>query len=340
MRQYQPGQLVALGSAIFEALGAPADIAHQVSASLVDANLSGHDSHGVQRIPRYAAAIRRGTLVPAARPTLVHDAGPIASVSGHGGFGQLAARAATELAAVRAREYGIGAVAAIDCYHMGRMGEWAEVAAAQGMLGLNLLGVCFGPSAAPFGGGRRALGTNPIAFAAPGEGGPSILGDFATTVVAEGKLGVARAKGAAVPPGTILDSEGRPSVDPNDFYAGGALLPAGGYKGTALALLAELLGCALTGADAHARDGGYNGALFVCLAPDAFRPRAEFDRAADAVLEKVRSCPPGEDCDEVLLPGEPERRARQARASEGIALPDATAQAIDELARELGVASR
>jgi LDH2 family malate/lactate/ureidoglycolate dehydrogenase len=340
VRRYDPVQLIALGADVFAALGAPDDIAHEVASSLVAANLTGHDSHGVQRIPRYAQAIRRGALKPAARPTLLLDQGVIASVGGKGGFGQLAARVATELAVARAREHHLAAVAAVDCYHMGRMGEWAEIAAAQGMLGLNLLGVNFGPCAAPFGGRRRALGTNPLAFATPGpdDAAPALLGDFATTVVAEGKLNVARAQGLPVPAGTILDAAGTPSTNPHDFYAGGALLPAGGYKGTALALLAEVLGCALTGAEQYLSADGYNGALFICIAPDAFRPRASFDAASASVLAKARSCPPAEGCEAVLVPGDPEQRARAERAQHGIPLPDATWNELVALATALGVA--
>jgi LDH2 family malate/lactate/ureidoglycolate dehydrogenase len=168
-----------------------------------------------------------------------------------------------------------------------------------------------------------------------------VVSDFATTGVAEGKLRYAREKGVPLPEGWILDKEGRPSRDPADFYAGGTILPFGGHKGYALALVVELLSLALTGADATPQpDGWHSGALFLCLNPAAFRPPEAYDRGVTSILQRVKAVPPAPGFEEVLLPGEPERRTRAERSRDGIPLPDATWETLRRCAAELGVAPR
>jgi hydroxycarboxylate dehydrogenase B len=195
-----------------------------------------------------------------------------------------------------------------------------------------------GPFAAtPFGGVGKVLSTNPIAFGVPRRGAPLVL-DFATTAVAEGKIRVARAKGVPVPEGYIVDREGRPTTTPDDFYEGGMLLPFGGHKGFALAMVVEMLSIALTGADAAPHEGGrFNGAVFLAIDPSALRPLDDFVGAVEAINDRVAGVPPAPGSDGVLIPGQPEERSRERRLREGIPLPDATWQAIQETARELGV---
>ena len=327
---------------IFVAAGTPDDLAQQVAHSLVEANLAGHDSHGVLRVASYLDFIRQGRIQPASRPETVQEGPATALVDGRWGFGQVTARYAMALAVEKARAAGVAAVAAVRCNHIGRLGEWTEMAAAGGVVGFCCVAIGGGPTAAaPYGGARRAFGTNPLSFGIPVDHTPAVVSDFATTVVAEGKLRYAREKGVPLPEGWILDKEGRPSRDPADFYAGGTILPFGGHKGYALALVVELLSLALTGADAAPQpDGWHSGALFLCLNPAAFRSIEAYDRGVTAILQRVKAVPPAPGFEEVLLPGEPERRTRAERSRDGIPLPDATWETLRQCAAELGVAPR
>jgi len=192
-----------------------------------------------------------------------------------------------------------------------------------------------GLAAAPHGGAERAMSTNPIAFGLPSPTRGNVVADFATTTVAEGKLQVARAKGIAVPPGCIIDTHGEPSTSPQDFYDGGALLPFGGHKGYGLAVVSQLLSLALTGALAAPQGEFSSGAFFVCVDPGVFGPRAAYGQAADDLLGQIKSVRPAPGFDEVLLPGEPEQRARAARA-DGVPVDDVTWGKLQALRRTIG----
>ena len=192
---------------------------------------------------------------------------------------------------------------------------------------------------APFGGAKGALGTNAIAWAMPrAEGRPPILLDYATSSVAQGKLQVARAKGEPVPPGSIIDAEGRPTTDVQDFFAGGLLLPFAGHKGYALGVVVQLLAVGLSGGE-RANGGGRGSCLTVlAIDPAAFRPPQEFVGYVEMIAERLKGIPPASGFSEVLVPGEPEARTREARSRAGIPLPERTWEAIEATARELGVA--
>lgn len=340
MLTFSAHQLTEISRAIFAAAGTPADIAELVARSLVDANLAGHDSHGVIRVPWYIELIQKGQILPAERPRVVKRGRATALVDSAWGFGQVGARQCAELAVELAREGELGLVTTYRSNHIGRLGEWAEIIASAGMIGLVTTSWSAGPFAgAPYGGAARALSTNPIAWGIPlGEGRPLFVADYATTAVAEGKLRVARAKRAPLPPGLILDPEGRPSTDAEDFYRGGMLLPFGGHKGYALALVVELLSVALSGADATPHVTGHkNGATFLAIDPAVFRPRAEFEAAARAILDRMKAVPPAPGFEEVLVPGEPEVRSRAERERDGIPVAEATWEAIQATAHRLGV---
>jgi LDH2 family malate/lactate/ureidoglycolate dehydrogenase len=335
------------GRRIFQAVGAPDETAARVAQSLVDANLAGHDSHGVIRIPSYVRAVRSGEVVPSASPELVRETDVSALLDGGWAFGQITAERATQVAIDKARERGIAVVAAVRCTHIGRLGEWAEMGAAQGMIVFITAGGLAGQRAqvAPFGGRSGVLGTNPLAFGLPGGSDefPSVLADFATSAVAAGKISVARAKKVPLPTGSLQDSEGRPSTEPEDYARGGTLLPFGGHKGYALAVVVELLGRVMTGSDDYAEPGrggdvyGHSGVLTIALDPGLFRERAAYDRGVQATLRDIKAIPPAPGVDEVLLPGEPERRARATREREGVAVEEPTIQAIREVGRSLGL---
>lgn len=332
--------LRAMTATIFQAAGATPAIAEAVADALVLANLAGHDSHGVIRIPAYVAQIKAGRLAPAAEPVVVRRQAATVLVDGKHGFGQVAARFATEQAVAAAKEYGAAAVGVVNCNHVGRLGEYPERAARQGVLLFATCGSVGGRFArtAPFGGRSGVLSTNPIAIGLPAGERPPMIVDFATTVVAEGKVQVARAKGVDLPPGAILDKEGRPSVNPNDLYEGGTMLTFGGHKGFGLSLVAAVLSQAVTGE--LPLPGQPSGLGFFLWAVDtgAFTSPADYGRRVDWMIEQVKAVPPAEGFSEVLVPGEPELRERERRAA-GVPIPEATWEAIAKTAEELGVTS-
>src|SRR5437870_665909 len=223
MPVFAPDRLRQVGRAVFQAIGSPASVATRVADALVDANLAGHDSHGVIRIPQYVDSVRGGEVVPDAEPKLLRETTVSALVDGGWGFGQVTAERATREAVRRASEHGLAAVGAVRCNHIGRVGEYPEMAAREGLVAFVSAGGFGGRGgrAAPFGRGEGLLGTNPLSFGFPNPDGLAMLVDLATTSVAAGKIQVARAKGTPLPPGSILDREGNPSTDAEDFYRGG-----------------------------------------------------------------------------------------------------------------------
>jgi LDH2 family malate/lactate/ureidoglycolate dehydrogenase len=331
-------ELQALGIAIFRAAGATKENAEGVMSSLISANLVGHDSHGVMRIPSYVEDIHNGRLIPTATPRITHETPATAIVDGASTFGQLGARLTAQTAVRKARAVGLGCAALYRANHTGRIGEWAELGASQGMITLATASGAFVRLVAPFGGRGRALGTNPIAWAVPRPGGkPPILLDFATSAAAQGKLMLARAKHEPVPQGWILDTEGRPTTDVEDYFAGGVLLPFAAHKGYALSVIVELMAVTLSGGDSVAKTERGSCLFVACFDPGAFRPTDLFGESVERIAGRLKAVEPAAGFEEVLLPGEPEARARDQRLREGIPLPDDTWNAICALAREQGV---
>ncbi|MGH2560465.1 MAG: Ldh family oxidoreductase [Thermomicrobiales bacterium] len=323
---------------ILEATGTPEELARIVGDSLVDANLAGHDSHGMLRIVQYVRFARAGHVQPAARACVVARRGATARVDGAWGWGQPAMTLASETAVELASEFGIGAVVVHRCFHIGRAAPYVELAARAGMVALTT--VSAGPAVAPYGGRTRVLGTNPVAWAVPrGHDQDPLSFDIATSGVAEGKLQVARAKGEPAPPGCVLDVNGQPSLDPEDFYAGGSLLPFGGHKGYGFGVLAHVLGRALVGVDSDRYPGppGTNGPVMIALNPAYFGSFDEFSAEVAAQCDVIASAPPAEGVKAVLLPGDPEIASRRRREAEGIPIPDRTWNELTALAAELGI---
>ncbi len=323
--------------AIIEAVGTPPPAAQAVCESLVGANLMGHDSHGVIRLPQYVDLVRNGAVQPQATPNLVAQQGVTAQVDGAFGWGQPAARFAARTAIALAADHGASAVTIVNCNHIGRVGEYVETIARAGMIGIALCNA--GPAVAPYGGYQRIMGTNPFAWAAPcGPDQPPFVLEFATSAVAEGKLRVARSKGAMIPEGLVLDSAGRPSLDPADFYAGGALQTFGLHKGSGMSVMIELLARGLCGVDqARTHHIGLNGPLFMAINIPFLAPEAQFQAAAERLRAQIAGSAPIAGFDEVLLPGDPEQRARRRRLEKGISIPEQTWEGILALAAEWNI---
>ena len=334
-------ELQELGIAIFTAAGATPQNAEGVTSSIVSANLAGHDSHGVMRIPSYIEEIDNGRLDPAATPKVAQEKAATAIVDGVSTFGQLGARLTVQTAARKAREVGLGSAVLYRAHHTGRIGEWAELGAGLGLITLVTAAGAYLHLVAPFGGRGRALGTNPIAWAVPRPGGrPPILLDFATSAAAQGKLMLARAKREPVPQGWILDAEGRPTTDVEDYFTGGALLPFAAHKGYALSVIIELMAVGLSGGDSVAKSEGGSCLFIACFDPGAYRPGDLFGGSVEGIAGRLKAVKPAGGFGEVLLPGEPEVRTRDRRSREGIPLPDATWEAVCSVARKLGVPAR
>jgi len=329
---------------ILQAAGAPGGHARTVASHLADANLAGHDSHGLIRIPQYVRFMKEGRLRAAEEPQVVKETVTTAQVDGRWTFGQVVAKSATELAIGKAREAGVGFVTMYKAGHTGRIGAYPEMAAHVGIAAIMWSGSIGGPFpiVAPFGGRRPKLGTNPVAMAFPsGLEGPILL-DFATSMAAEGKLRVYRNRGKPLPDAWIINSEGVPSTDPNDFYNGGALLPvgglSGGHKGYALSFIVGLFGllAALGSPEAKEREMRWGSAI-VAIDISRFAPLEEFQVRVREAVEFVKDTPPMEGFQGVLYPGEIEARTRQERLVKGVEVEETTWNQILECVREYGL---
>ncbi len=315
-------------AAIFRATGAPDDLAAQVADVLVDNHLAGHDSHGILRIPEYVQSVRAGEIVPAARPRVLEESATSALVSGNWAFGQVTGVFAADLAVEKAKRERVAVLSVVQAGHTGRLAAFTERAARRGVAMFMAIGTVSKPTTAPYGGSAPVLGTNPISFSIPNPAGDPVTLDFATSAIAAGKIKMAKARHEQIPPDAILDSRGRPSTDPQAFFEGGFLLPFGGHKGYALAVIAELLSGPLAGADAYPGVTSRSGIFIFAVDAAVFRPPADYAKALDKTINRIKSVPPGPGFEEVLLPGEPEARARARRERDGIPIPEDTWRAV------------
>lgn len=331
--------LRSFAASVFEAVGTPVDIAVFVADSLIDANLAGHDSHGVLRLPGYCNSLKAGDIIADARAGLIKRDRATAVIDGALGWGQPAMQLAAETATELARECGLGGVVVRRSYHIGRVSPFVEYVARAGMVGIAMSNA--GPAVAPFGGRQRVLGTNPFAWSIPiGENANPLTFDIATAAIAEGKLRVARAHDRQVAPGMLVDSDGQDTLDPDAFFSGGAILPFGGHKGNGISILAQMLGRGLAGMDTTGFDGprGANGPIILAIDPTCFTTADEFRAEVAAQASIISRSAPAVGYEEVLLPGEIERRTVCERSAYGIPIPPTTWAELGELAESLGIA--
>jgi uncharacterized oxidoreductase len=339
-------ELRAIAEKIFAALRVPPDEAAWVAELLVRANLAGHDSHGVIRIPQYAQAIRAAQVQPGAPFEVVHESPATALVDGHWGLGQVVARRAMALAIAKANAVHVGSVGVYNLYHVGRLADYTRMAAEAELVGIMMVnGGGASPIVAPFGGAAGRLATNPISIAFPTGSPLPFLLDMATSVVAEGKVRVKRQRGEPTPEGWLIDHRGRPTTDPNVLYGEprGALLPLGGssgHKGYGLALVVEILSGILARAG-YARPGAHrfsNGTFIIAIDIGAFVDPAQFRAEVEDLLRYLKSAPTAPGVEAIWYPGEPEALEQERRERDGIPLEDETWRQILALARELGIA--
>jgi uncharacterized oxidoreductase len=339
-------RLSAAVRAIIAAAGSHDGEAAQVAANLVEANLRGHDSHGVGMVPRYVDAVLEGGLAVNAHVAIRQDSGALLTLDGRQGYGQVIGQEAMEIGADRAKEHGVCVVGLAHSHHLGRIGQWAEQCVDHGLVSIHFVNVLSRPIVAPFGGRDARLGTNPFCVGIPRPGGEPILLDFATSKIAQGKTRVAYNKGVAIEPGTLIDDHGEPTTNPRYTVVEpiGALLPFGEHKGAGLALICELLGGALAGgatgrAVSDGRRRVLNSMFSILVDPNRLGTAANLAAEMEGFVVYATASPPQAGVGRVRTPGEPERETKARRLVDGIPVDSVTWGEIVGAGAKVGLAA-
>ncbi len=328
---------------IFQAAGCQPAEAERIATHLVEANLVGHDSHGVIRVPPYVQWLREGKVLANQTIRVAFENEVLAVVDGQFGFGQTIGEQAMRLGIEKADRHGVAVVALRNVGHLGRIGDWPLMVAQAGKLSLHFVNTSgAGILVAPYGGTQRRLSANPIAAGVPVAGGAPIILDMSACTIAEGKIRVALNKGVAVPENCIIDARGRPTTDPRVFYADppGAILSIAGHKGYGLAVLCEVLAGALTGGGcSNPANAGrvVNGMFSIILDASRFQEDAAFAGEIQRFVTWVKSSAKTTPNGEILMPGEIEERTKAQRLRDGIDLDDTTWSQIEQTAKTVGV---
>ena len=311
---------VSIVADIFQRIGCDENTAETVAEHLADTSLCGMESHGLMRTLQYAEQFQDGTMNPLSKPCVVTTNRGSLEVDGKGGIGIPAMNMAYDKGMEIAKESGLSVLAIRNVGHTGRHGTFADTAAEKGFLTL-----CTGGGnrkkwrqVAPHGGAKAMLPTNPWCVGIPGgERGPVVM-DFATSKIAGGWIYAAKSAGALLPEGCVIDADGNPTREPDDYFNGGAILPAGEQKGYALALIAELIGEAMLGpstVECHW--------LLITFDTTRFREPSAMQNAAEELLNELRICPSAPGFERVEIPGEREREYR-AQSKGVISIPEKT----------------
>lgn len=349
-RLHRPEALRTLVHEMIVKAGWTEDEAEETANHLVLANLSGHDSHGVGMLPLYFNALADGNLNPSSKAKVRVEAAPFLIVDANVALGQPTTRDAVRQAAAMAQAGGVAILNLLDSHHIGRIGHYAEIAAQEGLISFFWVNVAGrAPIVAPFGAKQARFGTNPHAIGIPVPDADPIILDFATSRMAHGKARVAFNKGVPVPPGFIIDGEGRPTTDPAHVFQHaipdkqlGALLPFGDHKGAGLSLIVELLSAGLMGAariDEKPQKSWIINSLFgVLIDPARLEPDAGLRRSRiESYLAFVRAAEPQDPAEPVLAPGDKERAMRLERAKTGIPLDNETWSQLKAAAARFGI---
>ena len=344
MPRVQAGALIQFNQALLQSLGGPTEEASLVARLLVEADLSGHDSHGVVQIPGYLEAHAEGLIVPGAGFTRERETPTTALIDGHWGFGHRLAHEAMRLAIDKARRNGVSAVGAYRCYHVGHLGAYALLAAEAGVVGMIAVNDGGGGQrVVPHGGVAGRLSTNPLAVGLPtGTAEPFIL-DISTSVVAEGQVRLKRLRGEHLPLGWMIDALGQATADPEHFFRmTGTLLPLGGdvgHKGYGLGLAVDVL-AGILGHAGHSRAPipPYNNGLFMMVVDiGRFLPLEEFTAGVRSLITNIKNCPRDSGVDEIVYPGERAARTRRYRRRYGIEIDPETWRRLRTIAQERGI---
>ena len=324
---------------LFSLLGATKDEVQRLQDHLINSNLVGHDSHGVRVIPNYVDMIRGGDILLGADMEIVTESPTHAVLDGNWGVGQLMGWRAAQLAIEKAKQGALSAVSLRNCSHLGRLGEYTQKIADQGLVGfVTVNGHGGAQGVAPWGGLERRLSVNPMSYAVPASDGVLMI-DISPTVVAAGKVAVKALRGEPVPEGWIVDSEGQSTTDANALNGPppGSLIPVGGHKGFALGLIVDILSGALSGGGCSRSDADRwgNATFILAINPEAFVGQQQFETEVREFLDYVKSSRPAPGFTEVLIPGEPENREKERRMKEGIFVEDRTWDTITEIRDEL-----
>jgi uncharacterized oxidoreductase len=345
MPTVQAPRLVSIGSALLRAAGASQEEANAVAVGCVNANLAGHDSHGIIAVPTYIDRIKVGHIVPGAPWAIVQESPATAVIDGHWGFGFHVNAKAMQLTIEKAKRTNVAACTVFRQSHVGRLAAYPLMAMREGMIGLATADSGRSPKAvAPFGGREARLGTNPIAIAVPSDLEAPFYLDMATSAVAAGKVMLAAARGEQIPEGWLVDTDGKPCTDPTRLRKGAALLPLGrteGYKGSGLAAMVEVLCGLLTGLGFGVEPSGRHndGCFMAVFNVAAFRPLDAFKREVAEFARYLKATPPAEGSPGVFYPGEVEHLREQERRVSGIDVEDATWHKLRALAKEYGLAA-
>ena len=329
-------------AAIAAAGGSEPAEAQLVAENLVTANLTGHDSHGIGMMPRYVEAVLEGGLHPNRKVEVKLDGGSLLALDGGAGYGQSIGLQATRMAIERAKQHGVSITALGNAHHLGRIGHWAEMAVAEGLVSIHFVNVQSFARVAPFAGADRRFGTNPVCIGIPLAGEPPFVLDMATSAVAQGKLRVAHNKRAKIPLGWLIDDQGNPTEDPRWGVVTplGAMTCFGEHKGYGLAVACELLGGALTGGGVTDYDNKtqrrvLNGMISIVIDPARLGTQAAFKKDAKSFLAWLRASRAAPGHDRVRIAGEPEREYRAVRERDGIPVDDETWKEIRDAAGKL-----
>lgn len=342
MPNFNADQLYSIATTILQAAGVSESEADTVAVELRDANMVGHDSHGVMRLMQYVDSIDAGHIKPGSAIDVVKDLPSMAVLDANFNFGQVAASTALKMGIDKARQTAVATVMIRNCNHVGRLGSYSQKAGEAGLASVMAVNAPGPGGVAPWGGIERKLGTNPITMSAPW-GDKALVLDMTTSASAEGKLRVAHQKGEHVPEGWIIDSDGNPSTDPAVFYADppGSLLPLGGplgFKGYGMSVMIDVFGGMLSGSGICRTDlpRGANGVWMQFMDVSKFIEPDEYARLMDTYVDSLKTSKRAEGVDEILLPGEIELRRQEQRQANGVDVPEETWRQITVLAEKLG----
>ena len=334
--------------AIFLAADSNQDEASAIAENLIEANLTGHDSHGIGMVPRYVERVLRGAINVNQHATVTHQSGPVVQVDGNLGYGQVIGAETLDIGIEKTRETGATIIALRNSHHLGRIGAWGEKCADAGFVSIHFVNaIGLSPQVAPYGGVEGRYSTNPYCTSIPSTSEqPRIVLDMATSKVAMGKVLVARNRGEEIADGVLLDPEGFPTNNPDVMFGNprGALVPFGDHKGYGLSFICEVLAGALINGGTcvprnQVQNTAINNMLSIILDPNALGDSEVFRKELDEITAYVKSARPAEGVDEVMVPGDPERAAKAKRQESGISVDDETWRQVLGAANSVGVRS-